>query len=454
VITPRRLAWNSASVATLLALVAPLPAFTPNKSPREQALHHEKHFEWDKALAIYEALLREQRLPELQGRYNACLRRFWQGLRHQDIAYRKEVLGLDYGQALRLYNRIRDTLLDHSLDKRKVDPTLLVQKGLEELDFALADPFFCQTYLPGKQAEVQAFRDEMKRRWGKLGRLTRPQAERQIREIALAAQDMLQLSTTITIVELACGACYAFDDFTAYLTPSQFRQLYDSLRGETTDGMGVQSVVAQAPLMLPSEMKAQDFGYIRIVAFQDTTLDELDAALKAFNNSPQIKGLVLDLRGNPGGLLEVAVEAARRFLSTGVIVSIENTDPKYSAIHQARDMAAWALPLVVLVDGDTASAAEILAGALKENERATVIGQPTFGKGCAQQLVKLPAAQGIPTGGLRVTIARFFSPRGVCYTGRGVIPDIIADRFKPEEMDRDNQLAEAIADLRRQVAMR
>ena len=75
-------------------------------------------------------------------------------------------------------------------------------------------------------------------------------------------------------------------------------------------------------------------------------------------------------------------------------------------------------------------------------------------RGCAQQLVKLPAAQGIPTGGLRVTIARFFSPRGVCYTGRGVLPDIIADRFKPEEMDRDNQLAEAIADLRRQVAMR
>ena len=138
-ITPRRLALHSASVATLLALVVPVPAFSPNKSPREQALHHEKHFEWDKARAINESLLREERLPERHGRYNACLRRFWQGLRHQDIAYRKEVLGLDYGQALRLYNKIRDTLLDHSLDKRKVDPTLLVRKGLEELDFALAD---------------------------------------------------------------------------------------------------------------------------------------------------------------------------------------------------------------------------------------------------------------------------------------------------------------------------
>jgi carboxyl-terminal processing protease len=106
------------------------------------------------------------------------------------------------------------------------------------------------------------------------------------------------------------------------------------------------------------------------------------------------------------------------------------------------------------VDGDTASAAEILAGALKENERAAVVGQTSFGKGCAQQLVKLPAAHGIPTGGLRITIARFFSPRGVCYTGRGVVPDFVADRFQPDEMDRDNQLAEAVALLQRQLAMR
>jgi carboxyl-terminal processing protease len=191
-----------------------------------------------------------------------------------------------------------------------------------------------------------------------------------------------------------------------------------------------------------------------VLSFQDNTIAELDAALDALDQSGT-KALVLDLRGNPGGLLDVAIEAARRFLAAGVIVAVENQDARLSAIYQARAMGPIrAMPMVVLVDGDTASAAEVLAGALKDNDRARLVGQTTFGKGCSQTLVKLPAAGGLPTGGLRVTIARFFSPRGVCYTGRGIVPDLIADRFKPEAPEMDNQLAEAIADLNRQLAMR
>jgi hypothetical protein len=446
-VSTSRFAGNMLSVAALAALIStcPLQAYSPIEGLRDQAAHHEKNFEWDKALAIYDALLRDARSPELQNRYNTCLRRLWQTLRHQDIGYRKEVLGLDYGQALRLYNKMRDTLLDHALDRKRADPTRLLNKGLEELDAALANPVFCQTYLPGKQLEVLAFREYLKRKWGGLDRLTRPQAEKQIREIALAAQDMLRLNPTVTILELACGACYAFDDYTAYLTPSQFRQLYDSLRGETREGVALRSVIY--------DLK-NGVGYIKMLSFQDSTLAELDAALDSFKE-PEVKGLVLDLRGNPGGLLEVAVEAAKRFLAAGVIVGVENQDAKLSAIYQARPMGViCALPLVVLVDGDTASAAEVLAGALKDNDRARVVGQTTFGKGCSQTLVKLPAAGGVPTGGLRVTIARFFSPRGVCYTGRGVVPDIVADRYKPDAPDVDNQFSEALADLERQLAMR
>lgn len=445
-ITPSRLAKTAASLATFLALVAPLhvPAFAAEKNPREQASRHEKNFEWDKALAIYESLLREERSPDLQARYNACLRRYWQVLRHQDINYRKEVLGLDYGQALRLYGKMRDTLLDHSLDKKKADPTRVFHKGLEELDAALATPCFCQTYLPGKQAEIQAFREYLKKKFGGLQGLTRAQAEKQIREVALAALDMLQLNTTVTILELACGACYAFDDYTAYLTPTQFRELYDSLRGQSSEGAVLQSVSV--------EMRTQHIGYIRIASFQDNTAAELDAALMALQG---VKGLVLDLRGNPGGLLESAVECAKRFLANGVIVAIESQDSKTCLIHHARGMMPpCTLPIVVLVDGDTASAAEVLAGALKDNERARLVGQTTFGKGCSQTLVKLPAANGVPTGGLRVTIARFFSPKGVCYTGRGVAPDVAAERFKPDAPEVDNQLQEAIRELEGQLAMR
>ena len=431
--------WRSLTLLGAIALAASASAGPSIQELRDQAKRHERNAEWDKALTIYGALLREQRGADTQDRYQHCLRRYWQGLRHQDESYRKEVLSIDYGQALRLYNKIRDTLLENALDRRQLDPARLLNKGIDELDAALAHPVFQQQYLPGKEAEIQAFRDHLKRTYPSRVPLTRAQAERQIRGIALDAQDMLQLNPTVTILELACGASYAVDDYTAYLTPQQFRELCDALKGETTDGVILASVVW--------ELKSADVGYIRIFSFQDTTLQELDAAL---GNLPGIKSLILDLRGNPGGLVEVAIEAAKRFLSSGVIATVENQDPRYSTVYHARNAAVCTLPLVVLVDGDTASAAEVLAGALKENGRARLVGQNTFGKGCTQSLVKLPAANNVPTGGLRLTIARFFSPKGQPYTGRGVAPHVLVARFKPDMVDgMDHQLVAALTELRR-----
>jgi carboxyl-terminal processing protease len=136
-----------------------------------------------------------------------------------------------------------------------------------------------------------------------------------------------------------------------------------------------------------------------------------------------------------------------------VVATVENQDPKFSTVYHARGPAVCTVPMNVLVDGDTASAAEVLAGALKENDRARVIGQTTFGKGCTQSLVKLPAANGVPTGGLRVTVARFFSPRGQAYTGRGVTPHVVVPRFKPDDMmaPGDYQFEVAFNDLQRQL---
>jgi C-terminal processing protease CtpA/Prc len=336
-------------------------------------------------------------------------------------------------------------LLENALGKKRVDPGRLLQKGIEELDAALANPVIREQYVPGKQAEALAFRDHLKRKFAIQGPMTRAQVEQQIREIALAAQDMLQLSPTVSILELACGASYAIDNYTAYLTPDQFRQLCDALKGETNEGMAIQSVLA--------EMKSGDIGYLRILSFQDSTLQELDDWLGQLTKAGA-RGLVLDLRGNPGGLFEVAVETARRFLSSGVITTVENQDPKFSTVYHARNAAPCTLPLVVVVDGDTASAAEVLAGALKENGRARLVGENTFGKGCTQSLVKLPAANGVPTGGLRVTVARFFSPKGQAYTGRGVAPHRVVPRDKPEMMDNvDHQLVAALEDVQRQVPM-
>jgi carboxyl-terminal processing protease len=103
------------------------------------------------------------------------------------------------------------------------------------------------------------------------------------------------------------------------------------------------------------------------------------------------------------------------------------------------------LPLVVLIDGNTTSAAEILAGALKENNRAQLVGQTTFGKGCTQTVVELPTGRAnAPTGGLRITVTRFFTPNGQAYTGNGVVPHFLVDRFMDETDAIDRQLEKAL----------
>src|SRR5947209_8199415 len=120
------------------------------------------------------------------------------------------------------------------------------------------------------------------------------------------------------------------------------------------------------PFVVPSvhfQMQSGAVGYVRISCFQETTLADLDAALAELNKQG-MKALILDLRGNSGGLFEVAVEAARRFLAAGVIVSTRHQDPKLNTVYHARNPAALTVPLVVLVDGETASAAEVVAGAL------------------------------------------------------------------------------------------
>jgi carboxyl-terminal processing protease len=490
------------------------------KALRQQAEFHEQQGEWDKACAIYESILRLDRNPEIQARYQICLRRYWQVRRHSDFSYRKEVLSLDYGQSLRLYTMIRDTLLDNALDRKKADPGKLFQKGLEEFDNALGDPFFLQQYLPAvKPHEIRVFRNFLKKTWLSEAKLTRSQALKQLRDVALAAQNVLQLNCNVVLMEFACGACYALDDYTLYLTPNQLRELCDSLRGEYA-GVGltfrvndnklvINEIIPYSPagevnnpplakddqvvsidkkpsaqmtpetaqellegpvggtvelevyspampmrivtlrrrtMFVPSvsyHMKNDRVGYLHVACFQDTTVQEIEDALAALAKA-DMKALILDIRSNGGGLFEAAIDVARRFLATGIIASTQNSDPKFSTVFHARNPHALTLPLVVLIDGDTASAAEVLAGALKDNKRGRLVGQTTFGKGCTQCILKLPAAPGgVPTGGMRLTVARFFSPEGLPYTGRGVVPHVPAERLLMGSMSGPDQQMDA-----------
>jgi carboxyl-terminal processing protease len=177
-------------------------------------------------------------------------------------------------------------------------------------------------------------------------------------------------------------------------------------------------------------------GYLPISCFQESTLQELDDAIQALNRAG-MRALVLDLRGNNGGLFEMAVEVARRFLASGIIVSTQHADARLNTTYYARNLEAWGMPVVVLVDGNTASSAEVLAGALKENNRARLVGQTTFGKGYSQILVRLQES-GLP-GGVRLTVAKFYSPLGRPYAGRGILPHILVNPDDSDSLNRTDQ---------------
>lgn len=174
-------------------------------------------------------------------------------------------------------------------------------------------------------------------------------------------------------------------------------------------------------------------GYLRIGAFRESTPQELDDAIEDLR-SRGMRALVLDLRGNHGGNFSSGVATAQRFLPAGIIALTQGqlNDFANRVFSSDSGMSSWDFPLVLLVDGETASAAEVVAGALKDHERATLVGMPTFGKGTIQFPVRLTAldetSDGVfrlRSGAVRLTIARFLSPRGQPITGQGVTPHVI-----------------------------
>ena len=171
-----------------------------------------------------------------------------------------------------------------------------------------------------------------------------------------------------------------------------------------------------------------EVGYIRITTFSQNVGDDLDKAFQEIDReigADQVRGYVLDLRNNPGGLLEQAVAVSDAFLERGEIVSTRGRNPEDIERHNARpgDLADG-LPVVVLVNGGSASASEIVSGALQDHRRAVVVGTKTFGKGSVQTISPIG-----DKGALRLTIARYYTPSGRSIQGRGLQPDIIVEHI-------------------------
>jgi carboxyl-terminal processing protease len=160
-------------------------------------------------------------------------------------------------------------------------------------------------------------------------------------------------------------------------------------------------------------------GYLRLTGFQKTSADEIDKAISTLAGQG-MRALVMDLRGNPGGLLNVAVDIAERFIDSGLIVSTRGRAQGQTQELSANGRARWRMPLYVLVDHDSASASEILAGALQDHRRATILGARTYGKGSVQSIFSLRSAPA----GLKLTTAKFYSPLNRPYSEQGVQPDI------------------------------
>ena len=171
-----------------------------------------------------------------------------------------------------------------------------------------------------------------------------------------------------------------------------------------------------------------DIGYIRISNFQSNTSKELSKALEDMENKKGVKGLILDLRNNPGGLLSQAVKVADKFLDSGLIVSIKGRDKKEEESVAHKNGKPRKYPMIVLVNEGSASASEIVAGALQDNKRALILGSTTFGKGSVQTL--FPLSDG---SGLRLTTAIYYTPSGRSIQAKGIEPDIKVAFIPPKE---------------------
>ena len=184
-----------------------------------------------------------------------------------------------------------------------------------------------------------------------------------------------------------------------------------------------------------SHSEGDDVGYIRITQFNEQTTDGLKKAIGDLTTqlgADKIKGYVIDLRNNPGGLLDQAISVSDAFLDKGEIVSTRGRNAEETQRFNARpgDLTNGK-PVIVLINGGSASASEIVAGALQDHKRATLVGTRSFGKGSVQTIIPLGAGNGA----LRLTTARYFTPSGRSIQAKGITPDIVVLQDVPDDLE-------------------
>jgi len=453
----------------------------------------ETNSRWGEALTHYEDALREHRdNATLRERHDLAKLHYSLERRYHDRSFLKSLSALNRRSALSLYSELLQKTNSHYVSTPPWRQ--LASRGATALDVALADKdFISASRLQASNEQIARFRRDMYQMLGQRPVKSSRDLVAMAGDVASLAETRIGLAPATTILEFVTAAANGLDDYSAYLTSDQLREVYSQIEGNFV-GLGVELKAENGALLIvhvipgsPAERSGivaddrivavdgkstsdmstdeaasmltgaegtwvrvavytagqqprvlnirrehvevpslegvkiidSDFGiaYIRIPTFQKTTSRDLEAALWDLHRK-HMKSLILDLRGNPGGLLTSSVEVADKFLTQGNIVSTRGRSAQEDFNYQAHYGGTWRVPLVVLIDGDSASASEIFAGAIKDNNRGQIVGSTSFGKGSVQGIFPL----GYAGAGIRLTTAKFYSPLGKPISHHGVEP--------------------------------
>jgi carboxyl-terminal processing protease len=455
---------------------------------------------WGEALTHYEEALREHPGNEvLVTREDTAKLHFSLDRRYSDRSYVQSLASLTPQQSVGLYLELLRKINVHYVATPPWQR--LAARGVKALDVALVDPAFCSAnrlsvtpdqLAPTRQALYQIVSQRLVAGPDELSALAA--------EAARFVETRCGLRQSAAILEFVASTAGGLDEYSAYLTADQLREIYQQIEGNFV-GLGVELRADDGALLIvhvipgsPAQragladgdriiavdgkstaplstdeaaalLSGADFkegsvvslsivdrggqtrqasvrrehvevpsledvkfvepesgiAYIRVPTFQKTTSRDLDAALwKLHGPEQKLRSLILDLRGNPGGLLTAAVELADKFIQEGAIVSTRGRNPQEDGTYQAHYGGTWRVPLVVLIDGDSASASEIFAGAILDHHRGDVVGQRSYGKGTVQGIFPL----GYGGAGVRLTTAYFYSPSGRKISHHGVTPNL------------------------------
>jgi len=445
--------------------------------------------------------------------------------RYTDGTFQRSLLTMSRNESQNLFDDVFSRVQAHYVEN--VTATSFVAHGTESLYLALTNERFLQTNVaPRQRGNVERLRAILRDEFWNRPISHREESHGVLARVCQLAAELLGAPATPVLLEYVFGGCNALDDYSGFLTPGRYTDLYANIEGQFV-GLGVEikaesgqglllvNVLPDSPAagggMLPGEHivaidgtdvrdattdaaagmlqglegsrvtvdvqrasgaqprrltltrravtvksipvakiidRDNGVAYIQMTSFQKSTVQELDAALQDLHKKG-MRSLIWDLRGNPGGLLQAAVETLDRFINDGVLVSTRGRNADQNWSYTAHRQGTWNIPLVLLIDGDSASASEIVAGAVKDHRRGVIVGRKSYGKWSVQEIHRVRG-----NCGLRLTTAKFYSPQGHTLGKIGVRPDVeLPEPEKPHHYVRaGNDLdVAADADIRKAV---